>query len=406
MISKAIRLLGGAMLMALVATSASAQTGDTIKIGMAVSSTGSFALGAQSGERGAKIWVDDVNRRGGIMLNGKKYKVELIERDDRSDKTLEPRVYESLINDDKVDLLFGPFGSTLTETAITTTEKYNKLLVIWSASAEGLYKQGYKLIVSATQQASSLLGLPGIKAMKALGVKKIAIIYDDEPFPAGIAQGAADWAKANGMEVTLFEKYAKGTKDFSILIQKAKASGAEAFFPAGYEDDEMAVARQLHELNVDFAADYVVYGSQPQFLAIGKDADFLISQTLLHDKINWKVTDGLNREQMIARYKELFPNAQYPADFQTALAYGAGVILEKMITNAQSLDAQKLKDAALALDGKVTVMCGEYHIEPSGRQTGMEFAVMQKQPQGLEVIYPASIATAKAIFPVPPFEKR
>src|SRR5579864_7639180 len=168
----------------------------------------------------------------------------------------------------------------------------------------------------------------------------------------------------------------------------------------------MAVARQLHELNVDFAADYVVYGSQPQFLAIGKDADFLISQTLLHDKINWKVTDGLNREQMIARYKELFPNAQYPADFQTALAYGAGVILEKMITNAQSLDAQKLKDAALALDGKVTVMCGEYHIEPTGRQTGMEFAVMQKQPQGLEVIYPASIATAKAIFPVPPFEKR
>lgn len=406
MISGVRRLLGAAMLVSLVAGSASAQTGDTIKIGMAVSSTGNFALAAQSGERGAKIWVDDVNRRGGIMLNGKKYKVELIERDDRSDKTLEPRVYESLINDDKVDLLFGPFGSTLTETAITTTEKDNKLLVIWSASAEGLYKQGYKYIVSATQQASSLLGLPGIKAMKALGVKKLAIVYDDEPFPAGIAQGSADWAKANGMEVTMFEKYAKGTKDFSILIQKAKASGAEAFFPAGYEDDEMAVARQLHELNVDFDANYVVYASQPQFLAIGKDADYLISQTLLHDKINWKVTDGLNREQMIARYKELFPSAQYPADFQTALAYGAGVILEKMITNAQSLDAQKLKDAALALDGKVTVMCGEYHIEPSGRQTGMEFAVMQKQPQGLEVIYPASIATAKAIFPVPPFEKR
>ena len=364
---------------------ASAQTGDTIKIGMAVSSTGNFALAAQSGERGAKIWVDDVNRRGGIEFGGKKYKIELVERDDRSDKTLEPRVYEALINDDKADVLFGPFGSTLTETAITTTEKNKKLLVIWSASAEGLYSQGYKYIVSATQQASSLLGLPGIKAMKAWGAKKLAIVYDDEPFPAGIA---------------------KGTKDFSILIQKAKASGAEAFFPAAYEDDEMAFARQLRELNVDFDADYVVYGSQPQFLAIGKDADFLVSQTLLHDKINWKVTDGLTRAEMTERYKALFPNAQYAADFQTALAYGAGVVLERMIKDAQSLDAEKLKAAALALDGKVTVMCGEYHIEPSGRQTGMEFAVMQKQPQGLEVVYPEAIATAKAIYPVPAFAKR
>ena len=395
-----------AALIAVAAGTASAQTGDTIKIGMAVSSTGNFALAAQSGERGAKIWVDDVNRRGGIELGGKKYKVELVERDDRSDKTLEPRVYEALINDDKVDVVFGPFGSTLTETAITTTEKHKKLLVIWSASAEGLYSQGYKYIVSATQQASSLLGLPGIKALKAWGAKKLAIVYDDEPFPAGIAKGSAEWAKANGMEVTLFEKYAKGTKDFSILIQKAAASGADAFVPAAYEDDEMAFARQLRELNVDFNAVYVFYGSQPQFLAIGKDADYLVSQTLIHDKINWQVTDGLTRAEVIERYKALFPNAQYPADFQTALAYGAGVILERMIKDAQSLDAEKLKAAALALDGKVTVMCGEYHIEPSGRQTGMAFSVMQKETEGLEVVYPDAVATAKPIYPVPQFAKR
>jgi branched-chain amino acid transport system substrate-binding protein len=168
----------------------------------------------------------------------------------------------------------------------------------------------------------------------------------------------------------------------------------------------MAFARQMHELNADFKATYVFYGSQPQFLAIGPDANYMVSQTLIHDKINWKVTDGLSRAEMIERYGKLFPNAQYPADFQTALAYGAGAILEKIIKNAQSVDPDKLKAEALALDGKVTVMCGQYHIEPSGRQTGMEFTVMQKQPQGLEVIYPAAVQTAKAIFPAPPFAKR
>ncbi len=64
-----------------------------IKIGMTVSSTGRFALAAQSGERGLKIWIDDVNRRGGVDIGGTKHKIELVALDDRSDKTLVPRVY-------------------------------------------------------------------------------------------------------------------------------------------------------------------------------------------------------------------------------------------------------------------------------------------------------------------------
>jgi len=32
--------------------------------------------------------------------------------------------------------------------------------------------------------------------------------------------------------------------------------------------------------------------------------------------------------------------------------------------------------------------------------------VMQNQPQGLEVVYPEAIATAKPIYPVPVFAKR
>jgi len=52
------------------------------------------------------------------------------------------------------------------------------------------------------------------------------------------------------------------------------------------------------------------------------------------------------------------------------------------------------------------VMCGEYHIEPSGRQTGMAFSVMQKEPEGLEVVYPDAVATAKPIYPVPPLSRR
>jgi branched-chain amino acid transport system substrate-binding protein len=378
-----------------------------IRIGMTVSSTGTFALAAQSGLRGAEIWVDDVNQRGGIEIGGKKRKVELVKLDDRSDKTTVPKVYETLIKEEKADLLFGPFGSTLTAAAVNASETAEKFMVIWSASADSIYSQGYKYVVSATQIAGSLLGQPGVRALHAAGAKKIAFAYLDEPFPASLTQGAVDLAKELGIEVTMNEKFAKGTKDFNILIQKAKASGADAFYPTAYEGDQMTMARQLREANVNFKAVYFVYGSQPQFLQqAGKDAEYVLSQTLLHEKINWKVTHGLDRAQMMERYAKLFPNAQYTADFQTALAYGAGVVTEEIVKTAQSLDAAKLKEAALKLSDKIVTVTGEYQIDETGKQFKNAFSIMQNLPGGVEVVYPPPVATAKVVYPVPAFEQR
>lgn len=404
---QAFRALLAAALLALPWSFVQAQEqSDPIRIGMTVSSTGRFALAAQSGERGVQIWVDDVNARGGIPIGGKRRKVELVTLDDRSDKQMVARVYETLIKEKDVDLLFGPFGSTLTAAAANVTEKYDQFLVIWSASSDSIYDQGYTNIVSATQIAASLLGHPSIKALDMMGAKSVAFVYLDEPFPAGIAKGAAELAEQLGMTVTMMEKFAKGTKDFSLLIQKAKASGAQTFYPASYEGDQMVIARQLREMNVNFDAVYMVYASQPQFLEIGEDARYLFSQTLLHDKINWPVTDGLSRAETMQRYEALFPDAAYPADFQTALAYGAGAVLEKIIATADSLEPAKLKEAALGLSDKITVMTGPYQIDETGKQTKMEFVIMQNQDSGPEVVYPPEIKTAEPIFPVPPYSER
>ncbi len=49
-----------------------------IRVGMTVSSTGRFALAAQSGARGVHIWVDDINSRGGISIGGKADELDLL----------------------------------------------------------------------------------------------------------------------------------------------------------------------------------------------------------------------------------------------------------------------------------------------------------------------------------------
>ena len=117
-------LLGtlAALAVTALAPAGAAWAADPIKIGMTVSSTGRFALASQSGERGLRIWIDDVNSRGGTPIGGEKRTIDLVTLDDRSDKTMVPRVYETLIKDRGVDIAFGPFGSTLTGAAATTKD--------------------------------------------------------------------------------------------------------------------------------------------------------------------------------------------------------------------------------------------------------------------------------------------
>jgi branched-chain amino acid transport system substrate-binding protein len=403
------RLAGLALVSAaaLAASAPAALAAEPIRVGMTVSQTGRFALAAQSGERGLRIWLDDVNSRGGIEVGGETRPVELVTLDDRSDKTLVPRVYETLIKEEDVDVAFGPFGSTLTGAAANTTEQFDTFLMIWSASADSIYEQGYEYVVSGTQQAASLLGQPTVKAFHAMGADSIAIAYLDEPFPAGIAKGAVEIAEELGMEVTMNEPFATGTKDYSLIIQKALASGADVFYPTSYEGDQMIIARQLRELGANFDGVGLFYGAQPQFLEIGQDANYVFSQTLLNEKVNWDVTHGLNREEMMARYDELFPDAAYEPDFQTALAYGAGVVLEAIVRRAGSLDPAEMKEAAVALSGEMTVMTGPYEIEDSGKQVSMEFVVMQNMPgEGLQVVYPEPVQTAEPVYPVPAFGER
>ena len=82
------------------------------------------------------------------------------------------------------------------------------------------------------------------------------------------------------------------------------------------------------------------------------------------------------------------------------------MITEAITKNAQSLDAAKLKEAAVKLSGKIVAVSGENRIDETGKQFRNEFAVMQTLPNGAELVYPPPVATAKPVYPVPPFAKR
>jgi len=162
------------------------------------------------------------------------------------------------------------------------------------------------------------------------------------------------------------------------------------------------MVRQMRELDIQFNNIYMMYGSTPQFLELGEAAQYITSHTQYDPAVKWDITDGLQNEEFVARYKELFPSVSYSEDFQTVLAYGAGAALERLLTKAQSADPAELKQAALDLSGQITTISGKFAIDQTGKQTGMEAIVLQNQPgKGLVPVAPAEVATEKLIYPIP-----
>src|SRR6185503_11657629 len=84
----------------LFAAAAFAQQGP-IKIGMSMPQTGSLGAGGQAALVALRIWVDDVNAKGGLLGR----KVEFIVYDDQTNPANTPGIYTKLLDVDKVDLL-------------------------------------------------------------------------------------------------------------------------------------------------------------------------------------------------------------------------------------------------------------------------------------------------------------
>jgi branched-chain amino acid transport system substrate-binding protein len=76
-----------------------------IRIGYCLSLTGPVAGNSRSAQLAHEIWRDDVNRRGGLVGR------PVVCYDDRADASLVPGIYQRLMDEDKVDLVIGGYGT-------------------------------------------------------------------------------------------------------------------------------------------------------------------------------------------------------------------------------------------------------------------------------------------------------
>ena len=113
-------------------------TGDTIKMAIVASHSGPAAVVGQIYWISA-LWVaHDINKRGGIMVDGKKKLVEMIKADHQSKVPVCKKVCERMILQDKVHVLWGTNGSHLMKVINQVADKHKVIALNTAALSDEL----------------------------------------------------------------------------------------------------------------------------------------------------------------------------------------------------------------------------------------------------------------------------
>lgn len=368
------------------------QASEAIKVGFSASLTGRFAEPGRSQYRGIEMWAADLNSRGALLGRP----VELVYYDDASSPDKSAQIYQRLINEDKVDLLIGPYASDITLAASTVAERQQFPMVAAGAAAEAIWERGYRNIFGVDDPASEYMDRVFEFAQKQ-GLSRVALVYADTSFTREVAEGVRREATQRDMEVVFDEGYRDAT-DFAALTQRMQQTHPDLVIGGTYKKAAYALVRQAKAqgLNPKIFALTVAPALREFGDILGADADGVMGPVVWMRSARMPMAYDFS-----FRYKERYgKNAGHHA----AYGYGAGQVLEAAVRLAGSLDKDKIREQLRSMT--FLSLLGRYRVDETGKQIGEKTHVMQWQDGARRLVLPERLAERPVRYPFAPWSER
>lgn len=217
-----------------------------IRIGAALSLTGSAASDGLSIQRGLELAKEDLAREGIV--------VDINYQDDATDPTKTISALQYLFATYKPQAIVGPTWSFL-ESAAGPSLASGKV-VAYAPANTSEYVEGESAYQFHGAPRNALIAEPVAAWLKEKGIKRVAIVVDNSAWGKTVAAAYRAAAKDAGAEVVVDEATTPFSSESgaqaSTAVLKAKNANAEVILWTGYEAEAVAIAKRRHELK--FAA--------------------------------------------------------------------------------------------------------------------------------------------------------
>lgn len=360
---------------------------EPIRIGATMSESGAYSTQGIPARDGYLLCESHVNAAGGIWGRP----IEFVIHDDQSDGGRAAMLYERLIREEEVDLVMGPYGSTLTAAVAPVTEAHRMVQITPLAATSSIWQQGYEYLFMVLPPAEMFLaGLIELSASHGYG--NVAIIQEDALFPRAAGSGAVALAEARGLNVIGQYTYGSGLEDFTDILLTLKEQEVEVIAMAASRlSDFTLVVQQLQALDIELKLFGTSGAVQEFYETLGSDGEYTLGLSAWEPSLD---LPGIDR--FVADYQQRFERMP---SFHAAGAYGSCELLVEAIKTGGSLSNEVLAETLRNLE--LTTAFGPFKVDERGYQIANQGVTIQWQAGEKVVIWPEAVATGTARIPMP-----
>jgi branched-chain amino acid transport system substrate-binding protein len=221
-------------------------TSSPIRIGYCLSLTGPVADNSRSAQLAHQIWREDTNCQGGLLGRP----VELVCYDDHSDALQVPGIYKKLMDDDKVDLVIGGYGTNSLLPAmplIMERQRFFVGLMGLGVNNALAYPNYFAMIPTGPNPNAALTeGFFAIAAQQKPRPRTVALVSADAEFSRNPVLGSKANATKYDFKVVHEATYPLTTKDFTPVIDAAAESNCDLLFLCSYLADSIGLVRTIY----------------------------------------------------------------------------------------------------------------------------------------------------------------
>ena len=282
-------------------------TSAPIRIGYCLSLTGPVADNSRSARLAHDIWREDINNRGGLLGRP----VELICYDDHADASRVPGIYKRLMDEDRVDLVVGGYGTNSLLPAMRLIMERQRFFVgLMGLGVNNLlaYPNYFAMIPTGPDPNAALTeGFFALAAEQSPRPATVALLSADAEFSRNPVLGAKANAEKYGFQIVHEATYPLTTEDFVPVIDAAAESGCDLLFLCSY------LVRTIH-----------AHPFRPKMVG---GAMIGPQNTAVKTALGPLLNGFVNYEYWVPTPKRMFPSVQEMLNTYQARASDAGVDL-------------------------------------------------------------------------------
>jgi branched-chain amino acid transport system substrate-binding protein len=308
------------------------------KIGVAGPMTGQYATYGASHKAGAELAMEELNAAGGV--NGGE--VSLSIGDDLGDPKEAVLVAQKFIDDSELVVVDGHQFSGATIAAAGKYEPAGLTMITPSATQPDITTMGafiWRICMTDAVQGKGLADY----SVGTLGLKNVAIMYDNSDYGRGLADAYDEGIKAAGGTVVEKQQYTTGDTDFKAQLTKIKGAGPDLIFLSGYYPEGSKIAQQAKELGMDvqmLGSDGYASDELPKLGGAAVEG-MLVSTFFDYTK------DDPAVQKFVDAYKAKFDGAN--PDWFVANSYDVVMLAAAAATKAGSNDRTAINDALTSI---------------------------------------------------------